>query len=150
VRRLVAAEVEARDLTTCRLLAAFERHRGSLLPVAFLAFDDEVQLVHTAPAHRRRGIGTALLARAREEVPALRYSGEHTREGAAWGRSRGLEVPQAPTFTPDAEVAWMASAVYLYLTHAETEELLDLRPLRRARRWPVRSLARRRSPRPRR
>lgn len=131
MRRLVAAEVDARDLTHCRLLAAFERRRGALVPVAFLAFDDDVELVHTAPTHRRRGIASALLARALEEVPGLGYSADHTAGGAAWGRARGLDVPPADAFTEDAEVAWAAASVYLYLTHAEPEELLRPRPLLR-------------------
>ncbi|MEH3075407.1 MAG: GNAT family N-acetyltransferase [Quadrisphaera sp.] len=133
VRRLVTCEVDARDLTACRLLAAFERRRGALVPVAFLAFDDDVELVHTAPTHRRRGIASALLARALEEVPSLGYSADHTADGAAWGRARGLQVPAAQTLTEDAEVAWAAASVYLYLTHTEPEELLGLRPLRRRR-----------------
>ncbi|PWJ54158.1 hypothetical protein SAMN06264364_10865 [Quadrisphaera granulorum] len=145
MRRLVVAEVDASDLTTCRLLAAFEQRRDALLPVAFLAFDDEVELIHTAPSHRRRGIGSALLALARQEVPALRYSGEQTEDGAAWARARGLDVPHADTFTPDAEVAWMASAVYLFLTHTEAEELQQLRPLRLPRRLSMRFPGRRRS-----
>lgn len=131
MRRLVCAEVDARDLTTCRLLAAFERRRGALVPVAFLAFDEDVELVHTAPAHRRRGIASSLLARAQEEVPALGYSGDHTADGAAWGRARGLDVPTAEALTEDAEVAWAAASVYLYLTHAEPEDLLWQHPLRR-------------------
>lgn len=37
LRRLVAAEISAADRTSCRLLAAFERRRAVLIPVAFLA-----------------------------------------------------------------------------------------------------------------
>lgn len=138
VRRLLAAEVDARDLTACRLLVAFQRRRGVLLPVALLAFDDAVQLVHTAPEHRRRGIASALLARAQREVPGLGYSADHTAQGAAFGAARGLDVPEAPALVDDAEVAWAAASVYLYVTHTEPEELLAPRPLRLPRRLRLR------------
>ncbi len=138
-RGLLVAEVDARDLTACRLLAVFERHRGEQadgtggvpgVPVAFLAFEDAVDLVHTAPEHRRRGIASALLSLARAEVPGLGYSAEHTADGAAWGRARGLDVPRAEVLVPDQEVAWPAAGVYLHLTHVTPEELLWQRPLR--------------------
>jgi len=152
-RGLLVAEVDARDLTTCRLLAVFERGRGSGgsdggaddgalgVPVAFLAFEDAVDLVHTAPEHRRRGIASALLDLARAEVPGLGYSADHTADGAAWGRGRGLVVPEAEALVPDQEVAWAAAGVYLHLTHVTPEELLWERPLRLPRRvgrprWP--------------
>lgn len=148
-RGFLVAEVDARDLTTCRLLAVFERHRGRGgsgggldgdddvalgVPVAFLAFEDDVDLVHTAPEHRRRGIASALLALARAEVPALGYSADHTADGAAWGRGRGLAVPDADGLVPDQEVAWAAAGVYLHLTHVTPEELLWQRPLKLPRR----------------
>lgn len=133
-RGLLVAEVDARDLTTCRLLAVFERRRGADgalgVPVAFLAFEDDVDLVHTAPELRRRGIASALLELARTEVPGLGYSADHTADGAAWGRGRGLAVPEAEALVPDQEVAWAAAGVYLHLTHVTPEELLWQRPLR--------------------
>jgi GNAT superfamily N-acetyltransferase len=145
-RGLLVAEVDARDLTTCRLLAVFERPRragggagddggGDLgVPVAFLAFEGAVDLVHTAPEHRRRGIASALLEVARTEVPGLGYSADHTADGAAWGRGRGLAVPEAEVLVPDQEVAWAAAGVYLHLTHVTPDELLWERPLRLPRR----------------
>lgn len=149
--RWVVAEVDARDLTTCRLLAAFERRRGTDVPgapgvpVAFLAFEQDVDLVHTAPELRRRGIASALLAAARAEVPELGYSADHTADGAAWGRARGLDVPAVEALVPDQEVAWAAAGVYLHLTHVTPEELLWQRPLRlprlRRRRRPARRAA---------
>lgn len=141
-RGLLVAEVDARDLTTCRLLAVFESGResgrgdlgGLGAPVAFLAFEDAVDLVHTSPEHRRRGIASALLEVARAEVPGLGYSADHTADGAAWGRGRGLAVPEAEALVPEQEVAWAAAGVYLHLTHVTPEELLWERPLRLPRR----------------
>jgi hypothetical protein len=104
------------------------------VPVAFLAFQDDVDLVHTAPEHRRRGIASALLELARAEVPGLGYSADHTAGGAAWARGRGLAVPGAEALVPDQEVAWAAAGVYLHLTHVVPEELLWQRPLGPARR----------------
>ncbi len=131
--RFYAAEVDARDLTESRLLAAFERRRGGDPPVAFLAFSDSVELVHTAPSHRRRGLAAALLALAREDVPELVRSSDLSVDGVAWGRAVGLPVPgpeEDVEHVRDVEVAWAASSVYLLLTHVGPEDLLWRRPLR--------------------
>lgn len=85
--------------------------------------------MHTAATHRRRGIASALLSLALSYNPVLGYSANHTPEGAAWGRSRGLQVPEPSEAVDEAEVAWAAASVYLYLSHVTEQDVLWRRPL---------------------